>query len=61
MEGALPSANFMNTAAMWPSWQATRKHWAVMDGPSALTILPSSTRPHSFSGSCSLFSSSPPM
>ena len=23
--------------------------------------LPSSTRPHSFSGSCSLFSSSPPM
>ena len=50
-----------NTAAVWPSETGTRRHWAVMAGPAALTILPSSTLPQTFRGSCSLFSSSPPM
>ena len=51
----------MKQAAIWPLLQATRKHWAVMAGPSALTILSPSIWPQSFSGSCSDFSSSPPM
>ena len=50
----------MKQAAIWPLLQATRKHWAVMAGPSALTILSPSMWPQSFSGSCSDFSSSPP-
>ena len=33
----------------------------LIAGETALTILPSSTVPHSFRGSCSLFSSSPPI
>ena len=59
--GLQPSLNFIKQAAMCPSWQATRKHWAVMEGPWASVSFPSSTEPHSFMGSRSLFSSSPPM
>ena len=46
---------------MWPSLTGTRMHCAVMIGAVAGTILPSTMRPQIFSGSCSLFSSSPLM
>ena len=36
-------------------------HWDVMDGVVVLTITPFSTWPQIFKGSCSDFSSSPPM
>jgi len=46
---------------MCPSDTGTRMHWAVMAGVVAVTIFPSLTWPHTLSGSCSLFSSSPLM
>ena len=49
------------TAAVCPSETGTRRHWEVMTGLSALTMTPFSICPQSFKGSCSLFSSSPPM
>ena len=36
-------------------------HWLEMAGPLAFMIPSTSTVPQTFSGSCSLFSSSPPM
>ncbi len=59
MEGL--RAKETKTAARCPSLTGTRMHWLVMVGPAALRICPSRTSPHTFSGSFSLFSSSPPM
>ena len=50
-----------NTAARCPSDTGTRMHWVVMLGVWAGTMSPSSRRPQTLRGSCSLFSSSPPM
>jgi hypothetical protein len=44
---------------MWPSLTGTRMHCAVIVGPVAAWILPSTIVPQILSGSCSDFSSSP--
>ena len=59
MDGVLSKEQ--NTAAMWPLEAGTRRHCAVMAGFSALAMWSPSTLPQTFMGSCSLFSSSPPM
>ena len=53
--------NFTNTAAVCPLSTGTRMHWQVITGSAAFTMTPSSICPQSRKGSCSLFSSSPPM
>ena len=54
-------ANLTNTAAVCPSNTGTRIHCVVITGLVAFLITPSSILPHNLSGSCSDFSSSPPM
>ena len=51
------------TAAIWPSDTGTRRHWALMTGVFAITIsvLSAFRLPQILRGSCSLFSSSPPI
>ena len=54
-------SNWTNAAAMWPSEAGTRMHCAVMIGSFAFSILPPTSEPQIFIGSCSDFSSSPLM
>ena len=51
------------TAAICPSDTGTRRHCALMTGSAALMISSpeGESVPHTFRGSCSLFSSSPPI
>ena len=53
--------NETNTAARCPSVTGTRMHWLLMTGELACVMTPFFTEPHTFIGSISLFSSSPPM
>ena len=54
-------AKFTNTAAVCPSRTGTLIHCEVIVMQSLFLITPSSTLPQSLSGSCSDFSSSPPI
>ena len=53
--------NLTKAAAVWPFSTGMRMHCALIFGSDALTISPFSMCPKTFSGSISLFSSSPPI